>query len=791
MFLKNFHYALRNLSRDKFYAFIHISGLSIGIAAALLIFGWTRNELSHDRFHLNGDRMARVLTNWSFGGDREWSANTPAPLAPALRAEIPELESATRVWQSWGGVFKVEEKRTKANDVIFVEPSFFEVFDFPLISGDPASVLAAPGNIVLTESLARKLFGSRNPIGKNLRYNNQLELQVTGVMKDCPANSHLQFTCLVPFDGNVAGFVGGEEQMHWRNFSYLTYVLLQPEADKTAVEEKLTALYQAKSVNPSAEAEEGETFLALQPIREVYFHSHMLAYNGFPSGNLKTLRIIGMIGVLILVIACINYVNLTTARAVQRAKSTGVRKIAGASRGQLFGQFLTETALLVGVACIVAVVLTDLSLPLFEALSGKTFTRDQLLGGGMLSILAGTAFAAVFLSGVQPALQLSAFQPAKALRGSSWKTEKNWMRKLLVVGQFAGSAILIVSAILMYHQMNFVKKSKLGYDREHVFTFYTGSGNVDAMKTELLAEPGILDVVSSDQTVVDLGSMNGGSVWEGKKPEAQSQLWHINTDQRYPAFYGLQLQEGRWFLPGKADSASFIINETAAKYMGLTEPVGKWFDFNGTKGVIVGVAKDFHFKSLHHPIEPLVIWQRPEWHWLLNVKTDGQQTAKAIAAAERVFKKHNPDDLFSYSFLDESYNQLYTSETRSGRLFLLFAGIAVFISCLGIFGLAAYTAERRTKEIGIRKVLGAGVPGIIGLLSKDFLQLVLFALVIATPTAWFFMNRWLQTFAYHVDIEWWVFALAGGLAIGIALLVVGFQSVRAALANPVSALKSE
>jgi len=516
----------------------------------------------------------------------------------------------------------------------------------------------------------------------------------------------------------------------------------------------------------------------------------------------KTIAIFGLIGLLILAIACINYVNLATARATTRAKEVGVRKTVGAGRGELFAQFLAESGLLILVATGLAVVLAQISLPLFNELSGKNLNSEQFLQPTALRVIAGTAVLALLLAGIYPALLLTRFNPVAALKGQffnfgkSGKNTGTMLRKTLVTGQFVFSLLLIIGALVISRQMAFLREAKLGYERQNVFavSFSDSKAGSGVVKRALQGKPGVAAVTISDNNLVELGSQNGGMDWEGKLADKEMPIWQLGVDTELPTFFGLQLKEGRWFRPelNGWDTTSFILNEAATREMGLTDgATGKWVDFNGTKGVIAGVAKDFHFRSLHDAIEPLIMYQSPEWTDVFYIKTAPGQTPDAIASTRAVFEQHNPGKVFKYAFLDETYDKLYKTETRAGTLFNLFAGLAVLISCLGLLGLATFAAQHRTKEIGIRKVLGASVVSVVGLLTKDFLKLVILSIVIASPVAWYFMHQWLQDFAYRIDIQWWVFAVAGVGAMLLAFLTVGYQGVRAALANPVKSLRSE
>lgn len=791
-------FAFRALRRDRIYSALNLLGLATGLAAALLVLLWVQDELTFDRFHRQGKNIYRVLTNWDFGGRREWTETTPAGLAPAAKAELPEIQEAVRVWRRGTSTIRIGATLLEAENLLVVDNAFFELFDFPLLRSDGSKPLQTPNGILLTETLARQIYADADPLGKTLRYDNKVDLVVTGILKDPPSNSSIRFSGLIPWEPVANQLVRDPKQaFHWGMMSYTTWFLLRPEADRLKLAQRLAALVARHRNNP----DDGQFWYAVQPLHQVRLDSGMIAWADH-AGDRKTIAIFGLIGLLILAIACINYVNLATARASTRAKEVGVRKTVGAGRGELFAQFMSESALLILAAAALAVVLAQIVLPLFNELSGKNLGSEQLLQPAALRVIAGAALLALLLAGIYPALLLTRFNPVSVLRGQFFalgKAGKNtgtMLRKTLVTGQFVFSLALISGAFIISRQMAFLRNAQPGYDRQNVFAvnFYGKKADAGAVKNALQGKAGIAAVTISDNNLVELGSQNGGMDWEGKTPEQEMPIWMLGIDTELPAFFGLQLKEGRWFRPelNGWDTTSFVINEAAAREMGLEEgAAGKWVDFNGTKGVIAGVAKNFHFRSLHDAIEPLIIYQNPEWTDVFYVKTVAGKTPEAIASAQAVYEQFNPDQVFKYKFLDEQYDQLYKTEARVGTLFNLFAGLAVLISCLGLLGLATFAAQHRTKEIGIRKVLGASVASVVGLLTKDFMKLILAAFVVATPVAWYFMDQWLRDFAYRIELQWWMFALAGAAALLLAFLTIGVQGVKAALANPVKALRSE
>ena len=779
--------AFRNLLRDRLYTLLNGLGLTVGMAAALLIFIWANDELTFDNFHPKRDSIYRVLATWPNDESMATLALTPLPFADAAREAVPEVELVCRFLNLPGAFINHGDKRFGVEGLHLVDTDFFSMFHFPFLHGNATSAFNQASNIVLTASLAERIFGTTDVVGQPLRGNGTFELTVSGVLSDVPSNSHIRFEALMPLRENIVPLVGDWVDT-WTSFNFDTYVMLRPGVDVATTAKKLSAIFP-----PKEDFQRDNATFELQALTDVYLHSDFVKYSEAPQGNLSIIRLIGLIGLLILLIACVNYVNMSTARSAHRAKAVGVRKIVGATRWELFRQFLTEAAMLVGLASVLALALTQYSLGFFEEMTGKNFTKGQLFTQTTALIVLGTAVTAVLVAGIQPAIQLSNFRPLDILRGSHFSgiAGKGGLRKILVTSQFACSGALIIGTFIMLAQLDFMKKEKLGYEREHIFTFRINEAKPQQIIDALKRQPGVLAVTASNHSITNIANSNRGFDYEGKDPNSDPFIRFINADESFMDVFDLELVAGRWFSPGNADYDAYLINETAVKKLNLEDPIGKWMEFNGYRAPIIGVVKDFHFRSLHHEIEQLIFAQNPGRFRQIYVKTTGENAGTAIASAERVFNELEPDALFNHQFLDDSYDQLYQSENRIGQLFLSFAVLAIFISCLGIFGLATYSAERRLKEIGIRKILGSNVTGIVSLLSKDFLGMVALAMLVATPVAYFFMHKWLQNFAYRIELSWWMFALAAGITLGIALLTVSFQSVRAALANPVHSLRSE
>lgn len=788
MIFKNIKYAFRNLKRDKFYTLLNGIGLTIGMTVTLLIFMWIQDEKSYDNYHATNGQNYLILTNSSFGGERNWGVRTPAPLQPAIKEQIPEVQNVARTSALWKPTLKYENFVLGVDQTFLIDPELFQILDFEFLQGDPKTALSNPNSIILTDEKAHQIFGKEDPMGKIVQLNNELDLTITAIIKKTPLNTHFPVDCFIPFEKNISQFYSAGS-LHWRSYNFSTYLTLRPNSDVKKIEKKITSLFPIFE----NQAPEDRSYTALHPVKDIYLGLEKIKY-GFAKGDPVAIKLFGWIALIILLIASINYINLTTARAAHRAKSTGIKKIVGASRSQLIVQHVTETVCLVVICTLIALVLTQLGLPYFKEISGKELATSTIFSFQTFGLASILAFITILFSGIQPALQLSSFRPVQVLKGSSFKgvEGKSGLRKFLVITQFISSAALIICTIFMLRQMDFIQSKKLGYEKEHIFKFTQNVEKTQLIKTALEKESLIKDVAISDQSIVSITNSISGISWEGVEGKQDLQLFSMHTGTNVKDFFDLEMKNGRWFnqLP-HLDSTSFIINESAAKAMNLEDPVGKWIDMWGGRGTIVGLVKDFHFQSFHSDIKPLIFLQTTNWFPTMYVKTDGKNTAQAIAKVESIFKEYTPNEIFKYEFLDETFNNLYQSETKTGSMFFLFSFIAIIISCLGIFGLATYTAEKRFKEIGIRKVLGASAFSIINLLSKDFLKLVFIALLIAIPLAWYFMDNWLNNFAFHVNLDWWVFAIAGLIAIGIALITVVIQSARAALSNPVESIKSE
>jgi putative ABC transport system permease protein len=783
--------AYRDLLRHKVFSLINITGLALGLTCSLLIGLWVADELQIDGFHANKDRIYRVLENTrSDTGEIITGQVTAGPLAGVLKAEVPEVEQVARVTHNQQLLFSVGEKKSKENG-LYADPGFWQMFSFRLREGIPHTVFASPDGIVISERLAQKYFAGRNAVGETIlitKGDNETEpFRITGIVEDVPANSSFQFDFLLPFASWEKSHPWLKE---WGTTAIQTYVLLHPQAPAEGVEEKIKPL--AVKHYP-----EWKKDLALHRFDQLHLYSKF--ENGKPAGGrIEYVRLFSVVAVFVLLIACINFMNLATARSSTRTKEVGVRKVIGANKGALIRQFMGEALLMALLAMLLANTLTQLALPHFNQLTGKSL---QVPYGQpvFLACLLGLTLLTALLSGSYPAFFLSSFRPIEVLKGTlKSKPGSTFLRQGLVVFQFSLCLLLIIGTLTVYRQVAYIMGKNLGFDRENlVYLKLEGDlfQNYEAFKQDLAQFPSV-----KNMTLFGPGGMllrqgdlpTSGVGYRAGAEEKSARLGVIFTDYDFVSTLGAELIAGRNFSREFAtDTGSFLINEAAARQMGLRDPVGQTIDFWGQEGKIIGVIKDFHSQSLHSPIKPLLVGLMPENTGFVLVRTQPGQTAEALQQLEAAHLKHNPRYPFEYEFLDETFAQQYRSEQLVGQLTWYFALLTIFVACLGLYGLAAFTAEQRTKEIGIRKVLGASVASIVGLLSKDFVRPVGLAILLASPLAWYAGHRWLQHFAFRTDLGWWLFAVAGAGALAIAVLTVGFQAMRAAKANPVRSLRSE
>ena len=779
--------AWRNLTRNKAHTFINIAGLSVGITCSLLILLWVQDERNFDGFHANGSQLYQVYERQTNNGKIEAGYLTQGLLAEELKKRIPEVQYASGLEQNHPFTFRAGNKIIKM-DGTYAGTDFFRMFSYPLLQGTIGTALTTPDGIAISRKMAESFFGSpENAMGKTIRYENKSDLQVTAVFENIPANSSQQFDFLRSWKAFMADNAWAT---NWANASPYTLVQLRADADPIKTGEKIKDFI--KLYRPQAGNE--HTQLILQPYTEKYLHS-TFKDGQIDGGRIEYVRLFSIVAIFILLIACINFMNLATARSATRAKEVGVRKVVGAVKSVLVGQFLSEAALLTFISMVVAIVLLVMLLPVFSQLTGKQLIFPA--GSPVFwFILTGLFLLIGLVSGTYPAFFLSSLNPVRVLKGKlTFGRGAGYFRKGLVVFQFTLSIILIVGMIVIYRQMQFVQTKNLGYNRDNLL-YVPLEGDLvkkyDLFKNEAAKIPGIISISKMKESPTVIGHSNGGVGWSGKDPNVNTSFSDAVVGYDFVKTMKLQVKDGRDFSPEFADSASYLLNEAAVKKIGYKNPVGMPLWWGDKQGKIVGVLKDFHFNSMHEAIEPLVIRLADNLKWgTILVRTEAGKTKETIAGLARISKDLNPDFTFSYQFSDQEYARLYNSEQVVSKLSNYFAFLAIFISCLGLLGLAMFTAEQRLKEIGIRKVLGATVGSLFALLSSEFLILVIIALVIATPIAWYGMNKWLQNFAYHAPVSWWVFALSGGIIICIALATVSFQAIKAALMNPIKSLRSE
>ena len=792
--------ALRNLWRNKVFSSINVIGLAVGLASCLLLFMYIAHELSYDDFQQKADRLVRVTMEYSMEGRVAKIPVTGTKVAPEFGRQFPEVESGVRMINREAVVLNGDRQFSEKR-LVFADSAFFTLFSFPLLKGNPQTALAGPNLLILSETTAQTYFGMDNPIGKTLRINTGgsfRDYSVTGVVADCPANSQIKYDLLASFMTLPAA-----KSEEWYSSNYATYLLLHKPQDITHLQAKIPGFMKTQFSRDEMSAGSYLTY-NLEPLRRVHLHSDVEG-SFEPNGDLTYLYIFGSIALLILLIACVNYINLATSRAVERAQEVGVRKVMGARQEQLFGQFIGESVLVTSMAIVLALLLASLTLPLFNALSDRQFSFGVWFQPGNLLVLLGVGVVVSFVAGGYPALVLARYQPIRVLKGHLKTTGAGQFRRALIVFQFAITAFLIVSTLLVRNQLAFIQHKKLGYSKDHVLMLPVDkqvNEKIRTIKSEFRQNADVQQVSLASESPVFI---NGGyGMRRPNMPTGQNKMVAgLSIDEDFVPAMSLHLVAGSNLNAADMNRISrtdndsltrsrFVLNEAAVKELGWTpqQAIGQRLDVNGRLGEVKAVVADFHFASMKEKIGPLVLFPQNGGEILL-VKLSGSQLPNTLQFLENKWRALVPDRPFSYEFMDEEFNKLYTAETRTGRIFSVFAFLSIFLACLGLFGLSAYTTAQRTKEIGVRKVLGASVPSIVALLSKDFLKLVIIAILIASPIAWWAMDKWLRDFAYKIDIEWWVFALAGLLAVGIALLTVSVQSVKAALMNPVKSLRSE
>ncbi len=787
MFRNYLKIALRSVLKHKAYSIINISGLAIGMASCILILLWVQNELSYDKWHAHAKRIYRINT---YAGDFKTALAAPA-MTQAYQSAMPAIKHTVRLSEPAKILFSIGERKFEESRVFYADSTFLQVFSFPLVKGDVRTALERPDAVLITEDMAKKYFGKEDPLGKVLRKDNDRDVVVTGVLANIPSNSHLQFDFILPYSSPE----GKQElaQSAWNNLSYYDYIQLADQFNATPaaladMERQMNEIFKRNDKLVKVD-------IHLQPMTRIHLYSD-LQFDLQGRGNIQYVNIFFVVALFILAVACINFMNLATARSARRAKEVGLRKVVGAVRRQLMIQFLGESLLISFFSLLAAIVIVYLALPIFNELAGKQLTLS-LWNGGLLAALLGICIAVGLVAGSYPAVFLSGFQPVKVLKGNLGGLGGNRVfRNVLVVVQFVVSIVLLIGTIVIYKQLNYIRNRNMGYEKENLL--YMGMrGNV-WNKKQALYDALAQDPATSQFTVVsDLPTdLTSGTVevnWPGKGHGVQIVFPSMYVSESFFDIFKMKMISGRAFSKAfKSDSSNFVLNETAAHAIGMTaaSAIGKPISFGDTKGVIVGVVEDFNFKPIQHKIDPLVI-QLNKWGGVVVVRTRPGAAEAAIQRLAAISQELEPAFPFNYGFMDQSLDSLYKGEQQIGKVFNLFALLGVLIACLGLYGLSAYIAEQKTKEIGVRKVLGASLIDIVRLLSADFTRLILVAAVLAIPLAWWAVNEWLKNFAYHIQVGWSVFLLAPVAALLMAWLTVSYESVKAGMANPVKSLKAE
>jgi len=786
MFGNYFKSTLRNIIKQKWYSLITLAGLTIGIACFILISLYVRYELNYDRFHENAKNIYRVLvdTRETYMGKSQVTV-TPGPLATAMKDEFPEVLRATKV-KAERAVMKFKENRFDENRIYYADPDFLEIFTFPLLAGNPETALAEPYCLLVSKDMAEKYFDWENPVGKTVNVD-KIDYKITGVMENIPGNTHFRFDFLASFSSLVE-LHGRDRVYRWQSWSYQTYVLLHGKADPISLENKIPNLLKKNY-------EKGATqILHLQPVAGIHFHTKA-NFELEPTADIRNIYLLSAIGIFILLIACFNYMNLSTARSATRAKEIGMRKVIGANRTQLIRQFLGESVLFSIIALFFSIILVKLLLPAFRIFIDRKLETELIQDWPFMMILLGLVVFIGFVSGSYPSLVLSSYQPTAVLKGTHLRSSKgsSLFRSSLVVSQFAISVTLIFCTIVIFKQLHFMRNKELGFIKEYVVTIPNPEMGYKAFENALRQNSQIRNTTASNDLPHNISSAAFGE-WDGHNPEEELVIYRNWVDSNFLSFYNIPIIQGSGFSEDYKDvkREAYILNEAAVKAIGWDDPIGKRFGFGEDEmGIVIGVIKNFHFAPLHLNIGPLAfspLAERPEW---LSIKIHAYNIPDTLAFIERTWKAHSPEGNFSYSFLDDRLDRMYRTEQKLGKTLSYYTFIALFVACLGLFGLASFTTAQRTKEIGIRKVLGATEWNITFLTTQKFIGLVLVANAIAWPVAYFAMHKWLQNFAYRMNIGLWIFILTAVISLSIALLTVGYQSIKAALANPANSLRYE
>jgi putative ABC transport system permease protein len=797
--------AWRSLARNKIYSLINITGLTVGIACCILITLYVKDELSYDHYNQHYNETYRVLQAFrSAKNVKDLPPPAPedfqvwgcAPLAAAMKADFPEVDKIAQFTSPNTILFQYKDKHFQENGIVFADSSMFDIFSWKLIYGDKTTALKGINSIVLTKSIAEKYFGNSNPVGQTIKADDDKSLMVTGVMEDVPANSHFTFNAMI----SMSTFRQGRPEIFdaWGYVDFYTYFTVKKHADINTIQTKAAAFVQRH--NPASV--ESTYAIAFEPLKNAYLHSTAKRQPGV-TGSLSNVYIFSLVAVFILFIACINFINLSTARSMERAKEIGVRKAVGAHQEGLLLQYLTESVLIVFLATVLGVTLAIFLLPAVREISGKQLLFAELLSWKMLLAYALAPLLVGIPAGIYPAWVLARFKPALVLKGKFHSSGKGiQLRQGLVVFQFSLSIALIACTAIVFSQLNHLRSHDLGFRQDQMLVIdYGGDGNInkniEAVKATLARNPGVTAISASRAVPGDFlpGASTVIETPNGEKLSQDPGIYEIDAD--FLPAYEIKMAAGRAYSKNYSTDAeqALIINEAAAKMYGYSNPadiIGKPFDQWGRKGTVIGVTKDFNYQSLHNKVEPLTIRMAQFYSFnKLSLRIKSEHLSKTIAELEKTWATIAPTRPFLYGFMDKSFNEQYQKDQRFGQIFMTFGFLTIFIACLGLFGLATYSTEKRLKEIGVRKILGASVTNIVTLLSGDFVKLVLIAILIATPLAWWGMNKWLNDFAYRVTIQWWIFGVAGLMAVAIALLTVGVLALKAATGNPVKSLRAE
>ena len=783
MFKNYLKIAFRNLSRQKVFSTINIVGLAIGLTCGILLSLWIYDEISYDKFHENGENIYRILENQSYSSQNMQVAVTPVPLAKSIKESFPEIVYVTRFNQSYNQVIKVDNKEFSVSYGAFADEDFFEMFSFPIIEGS-VKPLSTKNSIALTQETATKLFGNEEAVGQYVSLFD-LNFQVTAIIQNVPRNSHLKFDYILPFQIMVDRNPNID---NWNSNSIKTYIQLADNTPWEQMSEKIKTYLKEQDEGASSE-------LYLQPITKTYLHSVGLVADYGGMGDFRYIILFGIISIFIIIISSVNFISLSTARYTKRAKEVGLRKVVGSKRSQLISQFLGESMILLLIALGVALVLVELCLPAFNNIAAKELSLMYFLNPTMFSGLVAFVLLIGFLTGIYPAFLLSSFKPVTVLKGSQISGSKGSLfRKIMVVTQWSLSIILIICTLMISKQLQFMKNKKLGFEKEQiVYTNIRGLSEIDELKDELLKHPGVENVSATSALPHIIMNSTSGAVWDGKADD-ETFLVHYNiVYYDFIETFKIEMAEGRSFSEEFSDDTNFgfILNEEAIKQMGIEDPVDKKYSIWGMEGQIVGVMKDFHFKSLHDPIEPMMFMMMRDYLEYLIVRIDTANPENTISYLEETISKFDLEKKHEFKFFDERYDTMYRSEQQMEIILKLFTGLAIFIACLGLFGLSTFMTQQRTKEIGIRKVLGANVPNIVVILSKGFTKWVIIANLIACPIAYFIINKLLQNFAYRANIDYKIFVVTAISSIIIAIFTISFQTIKVANSNPVDALKYE